>query len=388
MKIAIGLEYPIGQFGGTEVLVQELVRGLADRHQITLVSNDTSEAIAASSWKPMLAGHIPWDPAKLSHTTSHWLVEELLRHGVDLAHFHFGGNYGWGNRSFNLCPVVQAARRGMPCLSTNHGAFSILDGYCGAQRPLAVKLALLPAAWLSKQFVLQKLFCEVTVSQNDLRNMCRWYPPLRHKFRQIYHSRLHGSPPPAAPQRAKQIVCLGTIGPRKGQTFLAAAFCKIAAAHPDWKLVIAGRHGDAGMTQQIKQLRAASGLEDRIVLQERVTDAEAEQLLRTSAIFAMPSLAEGLGLSLQEALFNGCACIASRAGGMKDLIQHEQNGLLAGPADVTSLAAALERLIRDEPLRRRFGARGSASVLEKEMTAGQMVGKYESLYRECLKHSR
>lgn len=388
MKIAIGLEYPIGQFGGTEVLVQELVRGLAGRHQLILVSNDTPEAIAASSWKPLLAGHIPWVPAKLNHTTSHWLAEELVRHKVDLAHFHFGGNYGWGNRSFSLCPVVQAARRGVPCLSTNHGAFSILDGYCGAQRPLAVKLALLPAAWLSKQFVLQKLFCEVTVSQNDLRNVRCWYPPMRHQFRQIYHSRLHGSPPPAVPERAKQIVSLGTIGPRKGQTFLAEAFCKIAAAHPGWKLIIAGRHGDAGMTQQIKQLRAASGLEDRIVLQERVTDAEAEQLLRTSAIFAMPSLAEGLGLSLQEALFNGCACLASRAGGMQDLIQHEDNGLLAEPADVISLAAALERLIADEALRRRFGAHGAASVLKKEMTAEQMVGKYEALYRECLEQPR
>jgi glycosyltransferase involved in cell wall biosynthesis len=64
------------------------------------------------------------------------------------------------------------------------------------------------------------------------------------------------------------------------------------------------------------------------------------------------------------------------------LIQHEDNGLLAPPARVPELAAALDRLIRDEPLRHRLGERAPQSVLEKGMTADKMVNRYEKLYSE------
>ncbi|MBI3879221.1 MAG: glycosyltransferase family 4 protein [Verrucomicrobia bacterium] len=388
MKLALCLEYPIAQTGGVEVLVQELVRGLAGKHELILVSGDTPESFAASGFAPLVAQHHTWNPADPSRERGRRLAEQLAAAGVQLAHFHFGGNYGWGNRAFGRCPIVHTKRRGIACVSTNHGAFSILDGYCGAQRSLAVKLALLPAAWLSKQFVTAHCFCEVAVSQNDLANLRRWYPPARGRFRQIYHSRLHGAPPPGAPVRSHQILCLGSIGARKGQTYLVESFARIARQHSDWKLIVAGRHADAGLTAKIKSLIATHQLGGRVLLQECVSNAEAEELLRSSAIFAMPSLMEGLGLALQEALFHGCACVASRAGGMRDLIQHDDNGLLAEPANVGQLAAALDRLIGDEALRRRFAARGPKSVLEKEMTAERMVGKYAALYEQILAPGR
>ncbi len=98
----------------------------------------------------------------------------------------------------------------------------------------------------------------------------------------------------------------------------------------------------------------------------------------------MPSLREGLGLALQEALANGCACVGSRIGGIPDLIQDGDNGLLVEPGNVEQLAAGLERLIGDDALRSRFRARAPKSILEKEMTAEKMVAKYENLYRKIL----
>jgi glycosyltransferase involved in cell wall biosynthesis len=384
MKIALCLEYPLGQFGGTEVLVAELIHGLALRHQVLLVSADSEDSLKKCAAGRLVSGHIPWDPTAISVARSQQLAEQLAQSGVQLAHFHFGGNYALGNRAFNLCPIIHTVRRGVPCLSTNHGAFSILDGYCGPQRSFPFKLAWFLPAWLSKQYVLAHLRCEVTVSQYDYRAVRSWYPAMRYKFRQIYHSRLHGSPPAGAPERRKVILCVGSVGLRKGQPVLIEAFGRIAGKFPDWQVVLIGRMADEQVSRQIHEAIARQNLGNRVQLLGPRTDDEVKQWLSDVAIFAMPSSHEGLGLSLQEALFYGCACVASRAGGITDLIQHGDNGLLVGVNQPAELAAALEKLISDAVLCEKFSRRGPQSVLEKDMIAERMVTKYETLYTRIL----
>jgi glycosyltransferase involved in cell wall biosynthesis len=379
MKIALCLEYPIDQFGGTEVLVRELILGLTPRHEIVLVSPDEAASIEKSSVRSRLARHITWKPEQISVQNSQRLAQALKEEHVHLAHFHFGGNYSWGNRFFSKSPVLAVSRAGIPCLSTNHGAFSILDGYCGPQRKI-LRWVLFPTAWINKLHVLASLRTEIAVSQHDYRALRRWYWPLRSKFGQIYHSRLHGTPPPQTGERAHAIICIGTIGFRKGQTFLVDAFARISARFPDWKLVLIGRHGEPTMLERIRATMSANKLADRVLLLSECSNEEVEKWLRTAAIFAIPSVAEGLGLSLQEALFNGCACIASAAGGMTDLVQRGSNGLLARPGDVEDLAKGLASLMADEKLRKRVAARGAQSVIEQEMLAEKMVAKYEQLY--------
>src|SRR3990172_514636 len=167
MNLALCIEYPIDQHGGTEVLVTELIRGLSARHRLILVSPDKEADLAHTRVAGCVAEHIQWLPAQISRSRSRWLVRRLSQANPELVHFHFGGNYAWNNRALGKCPVVHAARAGLLCLSTNHGAFSILEGYCWHRRPLAVKLALFLPAWLSKQYVLSHLAVEVAVSKND-----------------------------------------------------------------------------------------------------------------------------------------------------------------------------------------------------------------------------
>lgn len=388
MRIALCLEYSIDQHGGTEVLVAELIKGFAKQHQVVLVSPDDAASLARSKVAPFVAGHISFSPVWESVSHARDLAEKIAQARPDLAHFHFGGNYGWGNRVFWKCPIVHLRKLGVPCLSTNHGAFSILEGYCWEKRPLAVKLALLPPAWLNKQIVLAHLQCEVAVSQHDYHALRRWYPPMRGKFRWIYHSRLHGTPPPPSLERQKIIVCAGTIGSRKGQPLLAEAFARIAKKSPDWQLIFIGRCGDDALLQQIHQTIARGKLENQIQLLGSRSDDELRGWLQRAAIFAMPSTYEGLGLSLQEAQFYGCACVGTRCGGVEDLIQDGDNGLLVDVNNPMQLADALEELISAPDLREKFSRRAPQSVLEKNMTAGKMVETYEQLYAEILNQSR
>jgi glycosyltransferase involved in cell wall biosynthesis len=384
--IAQCTEYSIKSFGGTEALVATLIRQLSPQCKIVLVSNDESETIERSEFSSLFAAHIPWRPETASRASAGELARQLCAQHVNLAHFHFGGNYGWGNRRLNGCSLLAVHRAGIQCVSTNHGAFALLDGYCASSRPLWFKLALLPAAWLAKMQVVWNVETEIAVSRRDLRKLQRWYWPVRGKFRQIYHSKIQYTESPVeARARDKRILCVGTIGFRKGQTILAQAFAKIAARYSDWNLVLAGRGAEPSLMAEIEAIRIRSRLEDRIRHVDDLSDEAITELMRTSEIFAMPSLHEGLGLSLQEALFLGCASVASRVGGIPELIDNGVNGLLVSPGNVDELAAALDRLMGDESLRRKFSARAPSSILEKGMTAEQMTEKYLRTYESIVR---
>ena len=311
----------------------------------------------------------------------------MLPRELNWLHFHFGGNYAWGNRYFGRSPILWVRRADyIPCLSTNHGAFSILDGYCGPQRRV-LRWALFLPAWFNKLHVLAHLETEIAVSKHDYRALQHWYWPLRHKFGQIYHSRIRGPVIPApALQPEKTILCVGTIGLRKGQTFLVDAFSRIAGEFPEWNLVLIGRHGEKSMVDEISATISQARLAGRIDLITQCSNEELARWLKTAGVFVMPSLFEGLGLSLQEALFAGCACIASSAGGIMDLVQNGVNGLLVEPGNAKQLAQGLRMLLADEKLRARFEIKGPESILEKEMTAEKMTAKYDRLYRTVLEH--
>ena len=99
MRIALCLEYPIALRGGVSVLVEALLEEFVRRgHQVVLVSADTAETLRASPAGKLVAEHFAWNRLKPSAAAAKKLARQLAGARVDLAHFHSGGNYGWGNR--------------------------------------------------------------------------------------------------------------------------------------------------------------------------------------------------------------------------------------------------------------------------------------------------
>jgi glycosyltransferase involved in cell wall biosynthesis len=185
------------------------------------------------------------------------------------------------------------------------------------------------------------------------------------------------------PKRGPVILNAGHIAWRKGQVVLAEAFAQIAPRHPGWILQLAGFDSDGVSAQQIRRLTKERGLEGRIFLLGERTDTF--DLMSGAAIYVQPSFWEALGLALQEAMFAGCACVGSRAGGIPELIQENKTGLLFEPGNVAQLAASLESLIADEARRENFGRAAAASIQERGMTAEQMVENHLRLY-ESIRH--
>ena len=386
MRIALCLEYPLAYQGGVSVLCSALAKGFSAHHEIVLVSPDSAEEFVRLQETIPLHSHVRWDPATVSKRQSQSLAVAIKERGVQVAHFHFGGNFGWGVRFPGQSPIPHLARAGVKVVSTVHLVVGPLDGYCGPQKPLGFKLALWPVAWLGKMSVLRHLRAEIVVSKFGTRCLRRWYWPRRDRFRTIYHSRVSEKsalPPPAS--REKMILYAGHLAARKGQHILAEAFVQIAPRHPEWKLVLLG-DGEKEIEDRIRRLSIEHALQDQIEMPGARPDAM--DWMRRAEIFVQPSFFEGLPLALQEAMWSGCACLATDIPGNNELISHEVNGLLVRKGDSEAMAAGLDRLLKDAGLRTRFQQAARASMLDKGMSHERMISSYARLYEDALRADR
>lgn len=97
----------------------------------------------------------------------------------------------------------------------------------------------------------------------------------------------------------------------------------------------------------------------------------------------LPSANEGTPVVAIEALASGRPVVATRVGGVPDVVTDEEDGYLVGVGDVEAIAAALERLARDPELRRAFGSRGRTGVVPRYRVE-RLIDDVDSLYRELL----
>ncbi|BCX48309.1 hypothetical protein HAHE_22170 [Haloferula helveola] len=208
------------------------------------------------------------------------------------------------------------------------------------------------------------------------------YFPARRQMRLIYHSRLDDESQPEYGCRQDTILCVATIVRHKGQHVLLDAFSKIAERVPTWNLEFVGRIADRAYGDQLLTAITERGLVARVRIAGAKTDPSSD--FRAAAIYVQPSLREGLGLSLQEAMFYGCACVGTEVGGIPELLDHPSVGRVFQAGDTAQLAELLESLCINSAERAQLGSRARLSVVEKGMTVQRMIGTYDRLYREIL----
>ena len=112
--------------------------------------------------------------------------------------------------------------------------------------------------------------------------------------------------------------------------------------------------------------------------QEQVTP-----LLSASDLFLLPSSQESFGLAALEAMACEVPVIASRVGGLPEVIQHGENGFLYTLDDDDAMGRSAIALLQDEPLRRRVGA-AAARTAHERFGADKIVTEYERFYEEIL----
>lgn len=183
------------------------------------------------------------------------------------------------------------------------------------------------------------------------------------------------------PAEATVLTYTGRLLRGKGLESLLTAFRSVAPEHPLAFLALVGS-GAGQMLSVEDDLRAtvaASDLGDRVAFTGRLENVE--DALRASDIFVFPSEYEALGLSLLEAAACGLPAVASRTGGIVDVVEDGRSGWLEPPGDPQRLALRLGRLLGDAEERRRFGAR-AREVAQERFDQRDSVARYRALFTE------
>jgi glycosyltransferase involved in cell wall biosynthesis len=108
-----------------------------------------------------------------------------------------------------------------------------------------------------------------------------------------------------------------------------------------------------------------------------------QDYLRRLDLLVMPSLHEGLPFTLLEAMYHRVPVVASRVGGLAEVIRDGINGVLIQPGDPAGLAAAIEQLYRDADRRRRISENAYHTVIDNFLIDG-MADQYLAIYRQAM----
>ena len=211
--------------------------------------------------------------------------------------------------------------------------------------------------------------------------------------------------PPTADERAaaraalglgeadRAVGAVGVLEPRKGHRFLVEAMAMLDrngaggglprdfVARQAAPRIVAIIAGDGSLRDPLAAEIQRRGLGEAVRMVGRVGDART--ILWALDIFAMPSLSEGLGVALLEAMACGLPAVTSRVGGIVDAVDEGRTGMLVAAEDANALAGALARLSANAPARVAMGAAARARA-DEHFSMASMARRTVELYRACL----
>jgi glycosyltransferase involved in cell wall biosynthesis len=182
-------------------------------------------------------------------------------------------------------------------------------------------------------------------------------------------ARTKGSDPGKhADGKDRLLISVGRLTHQKGFDLLIESFVRLAAKHPDWRLVI---YGDGPDRAHLERLRDDSFCSDKIALPGLTRDIQAA--LDQASLFALPSRFEGYPNALLEALGAGLPVVAtSGPGGTVEILAEGAHGMLVPPGDIAALTAALDAMMSAPALRETYARTSRDAVAELDVA---IIGK-------------
>jgi glycosyltransferase involved in cell wall biosynthesis len=167
----------------------------------------------------------------------------------------------------------------------------------------------------------------------------------------------------------------------KGQRYLVEAVPRIRSAHPGARIVI---FGEGELHAELEKQARTLALGDGLVFAGFRPPDEIPSILKAADVFVLPSVEEGLGTSLFDAMAAGTPIVATRAGGIPEIVRDGETGLLVPPRDSAALANAIIRLLGDAVLAQRLAA-AAGRYVRAEGTKERMVEETIRVYESLLK---
>ncbi len=295
----------------------------------------------------------------------------ITRRDIDVVHLHYLGHYHF---YFRLLRIVG----GPPYIITLHGS----DVARFSEQP-----------WLSRklcEFALRGASAVVAVSDN-LRTLAQAQWPDLDAITVVHNgvSFEHATLPTDADYsevanilalQGAYICALGAVEPVKNQIVLIKAWPQVLEAYPDFHLIIAGT---GTLEPSFDALIQSLNCQHRIHLVGKLVHLPTLKVLQEGRGLALTSKREGLPYALLEAGMLGKAAIASRVGGMPEVIDDGVTGILVPVDDVDATAKAVMTLVGDEANANRMGLAARERV-KKQFSAESMGNGYLELYRAAI----
>jgi glycosyltransferase involved in cell wall biosynthesis len=356
-------------YGGPVSHLRELVPWVArEGVEVAVVCGD--ETVAAAFRKRGIEAHVAPLRRKLDLAGAR-SFGRLLR-DADIVHTH--------DRRTGLLVRTQARARGIGVLHTFHGLPEEIAAEVGRDSapPLPPGVSSLRASWLRHGYLrleaaLAALGLVVTPSEAMGGYLVRRGLPAR-RVRVVRHGMATRvtAPPPVREQGPLVVAAGGIIEHWKGYDVLVEA-CALASEHVRLEV-----YGDGSLRKELALRANRLGVDS--AFPGWVPDG-AERLSRADVV-ALSSRAENAPLVLLEAMANGIPVVATRVGGVPELVEDGVSGVLVPPDDAKALAAAFDSLARDPSLRTRLGRGGLervASRFRPEDAARSLVALYEEV---------
>ncbi len=159
-----------------------------------------------------------------------------------------------------------------------------------------------------------------------------------------------------------EILCIARLASAKGHHILLSAVKRLIEEHRAVRLRLLG---DGPERSSLERRIAEEGLTGHVILEGAVNQDRIPGFLKNTDVFALASFAEGVPVSLMEAMASEIPCVSTLITGIPELIRDEIDGLLVSPSDEEALADALRRLMDEPELRRRLGRAGRLRVMDR-----------------------
>ena len=374
--------------GGAEIYALGLGDWLRERgHTVALFAGDPAEDVRQPERR--LYRRPEFDPATLiSDPALNAAFDAFARDfGPDVVHCH-------NLHTFPVDFVETAGRLGVPIVQTAHDTGMVCpNSWCvwpdGTDCPGGAGKKCFEHGCQSNYPYDGRVVVSVQLRTEAIRNGFEaWNAPSRYVteklasngFDPVVHRPLWvpGEPLDTPPERRpKQAVFLGRLVREKGLEYLVRAWALVVRSDPDAELAI---YGDGPERANLEALAAGLGLDPARIFRGKVPHSEVRDILLRATVQVLPSIwGENSPISCYECWLAGLPMIASRVGGLPELVREGETGLLARPRDPEHLAERIGELFGDQALQRRFqeGCLAAGRGLDQDEHVQSVLGWYE-----------
>lgn len=172
-----------------------------------------------------------------------------------------------------------------------------------------------------------------------------------------------------------KILFLGLIGERKGIFDLIKVFMRLLKDGNNIELNIGGNGNITELLSTVNGL----GIKKHVNYLGWVSEEERDRLFRNTDIFVLPSYGEGMPMSILEAMSYGVPVISTLVGGIPELIEDGETGILVKPGDLDMLYEKINDLIQNERYRKKLGENGRLKI-EKHHNIADHINRIDNIY--------